>query len=136
MVVLTNTEEQEVQPNQALVFNRVVAKSKGCCCKGLSPSGSSVKLSRGDHYVILNANVGGAAGTQANLALALGNEVIPWTTRTVTITEATDIFPVSGVFPIDQCCCDFDRVSIVNTGTTPITVVANPTLAVTDQCNC
>lgn len=132
MIVLTNTAAQTVQPGQAVLFNQVAEKSD-VCCAGLSPSGSSVKLAKGKHLVSFKANVGGAAGTQANLAVALGGEAIPFTTMVATIEAATDIYNVGVTFPLKECCCDFDRISVINTGSTAVTVSANPMLAV-DKC--
>lgn len=82
------------------------------------------------HRIDFNANVNGAAGTQANLAVALGGEAIPWTAMIATINEATDVYNVGIGFPLKQCCTDFDRVSVINIGSTAINVSAYPMLAI------
>nr|DAP09071.1 MAG TPA: Protein of unknown function (DUF1619) [Caudoviricetes sp.] len=32
--------------------------------------------------------------------------------------------------PVANCCCDYDRITVVNTGTVPVIVSANPVLFV------
>lgn len=129
MIVLTNPDAQVVQPGQAVLFTQIAEKE--ACCPGISPSGASVKLSKGtQHRIDFNANVNGAAGTQANLSVALGGEAIPWTRMTATIEAATDVYNVGIGFPLKQCCCDFDRVSVINSGSTAVNVGAYPMLAI------
>lgn len=129
MIVLTTPVAQVVQPGQTVLFTQVAEQE--ACCPCISPNGASVKLNKSNqHRIDFNANVGGAAGTQANLAIALGGEAIPWTVMTATIEAATDVYNVGISFPLKQCCCDFDRVSVINTGTTPVNISAYPMLAV------
>ena len=129
MIVLTNPAAQTVQPGQAVLFTQIAEKE--ACCPGISPSGASVKLSAStQHRIDFNANVNGAAGTQANLAVALGGEAIPWTRMVATIEAATDVYNVGVSFPLKQCCTDFDRVSVINAGTTAVNISAYPMLAI------
>ena len=43
---------------------------------------------------------------------------------------ANDLNNVATTTTIKNCCCDYDRITLVNTGTTALTVGANPTLFV------
>lgn len=129
MIVLTNPNAQVVQPGNPILFTKIAEKE--ACCPCVSPSGASVKLSASSqHRIDFNADVNGAAGTQANLAVALCGEAIPWTTMVATIVADTDVHNVGIGFPLKQCCTDFDRVSIINTGSTAINVSAYPMLAI------
>ena len=129
MIVLTNPAAQVVQPGQPVLFTQVAEKD--ACCPCVSPNGASVKLNKNtQHRIDFNANVSGDANTQANLAIALGGEAIPWTRMTATIDAATDVYNVGIGFPLKQCCCDFDRVSVINAGTTAVNVGAYPMLAI------
>ena len=47
-----------------------------------------------------------------------------------TIVTDTDVHNIGIGFPLKQCCTDFDRVSIINTGSTAINVSAYPMLAI------
>lgn len=41
---------------------------------------------------------------------------------------------VSICLPVFNSCCDYDRVTVVNTGTTDIVISANPMLAISKMC--
>ena len=88
----------------------------------------TLRLCISAYYIHFNGNVSGAAGTQANLALAVGGEIRFETTMTAQITAATDVFNVAASTIVENCCCDMDRVTVVNTGTTDIILSANPAL--------
>ena len=115
MIKLTNTTEQTVATGAALTFNSVLANTNCSTChrKGTG----SVKLNRSGAYMVsFHANVTGAtAATPVQLALALGGDVMPETTICL---------------PVFNSCCDYDRVTVVNTGTTDIVISANPMLAI------
>ena len=129
MLLLSNFDTQIIQPGQSVIFNETLLNTNGCCCN--RHTRNSAKLcSRGAYEVSFTGNVSGDAGTQANLAIALGGEIRPETTMTATITAAGDVFNVSATTLVNKCCCDFDRITVVNTGTTPVTLAANPSLAI------
>ena len=92
----------------------------------------SVKLNRSGAYMVsFHANVTGAtAATPVQLALALGGDVMPETTMIFTPETANTVGQVSICLPVFNSCCDYDRVTVVNTGTTDIVISANPMLAI------
>lgn len=47
-----------------------------------------------------------------------------------TPAAANAVGNVSTDIPISNCCCDYDRITVVNTGTEPVIVSANPVLFV------
>lgn len=129
MIVLTNPNEQTVQPGEAIVFTQIVERES--CCPGLSPAGTSVKLSKGtQHRIDFNVNISGAAGTTPTLAVALGGEPIVWTTMVATEPVDGRVQNLGIGFPLKQGCCDFDRVSVINTGTAEVVIAAYPMLAI------
>ena len=60
------------------------------------------------------------------VALALGGDVLPETTMVATPSAANAASNVSVTTLVNNNCCDYDRVTITNTGTTDVTVAANP----------
>ena len=47
---------------------------------------------------------------------------------------ANTVGQVSICLPVFNSCCDYDRVTVVNTGTTDIVISANPMLAISKMC--
>lgn len=127
MIELTNTAIQTVEAGATAVFDATVFKS-GCdvchrCGSGLVQlEGHGTRLNPAKYRVIMSGNIGGGAGTQANVAIAVNGETLTETIRTATITAATDVFPFSAQTNVKECgsCCD--TISIKNVGTTPITL--------------
>lgn len=127
MIELTNTATQTVEPGASATFGTVVSQT-GCdvchrCGSGLVQlEGHGTRCNPARYSVTVSGNVGGGAGTQANVAVAVNGETLFETVRTATITAATDVFPFAAVTNVKECgsCCD--TVSIRNVGTTPITL--------------
>lgn len=128
MIVLTNTTAQTLAAGAALAFDSVVVKTKnGCECH--RNNSAVVKLcQKGIYQINFKANVGGGAGTQANLAIADGGERLPETAMVATIEAATDVYNVAASTALKHCCCDGGRITVINTGTTPVVVQPNSAL--------
>lgn len=130
MIELTNTAAQVIQPGQAVTFNTVLRKP----CRGGSECfnsqiPTSVKLKAcGVYDVMFSGNISGTtAGTPVQLAIALGGYPLPETVM-VSTPAAADAFNnvATSTFVSNGCCdCGADRVSVVNTGTVPVTLSAN-----------
>lgn len=125
MLELTNSVIQTVEPNASATFDAVVSRTGRDVChrcgSGLVQlQGHGTCCNPAKYRLTVSGNIGGGAGTQANVAIALNGETLNETVRTATITAATDIFPFSATTNIRECGCD--TVSIKNTGTTPITL--------------
>lgn len=71
----------------------------------------------------------GAPGTQPNLAIAVDGEPLPETTMVATAALDTDVY---NVHASTKFCSRFNgaSVTVVNTGTTPVTLAANPALVI------
>lgn len=127
MIVLSNTTAQTIRPGAAATFD-VVKLHTGCGEFHRTGSGS-VHLRAGLYAFDFTGNVGGAAGTQPNLAIAVDGEPLPETTMTATTALGTDVY---NVHSSTKFCSRFNgaSVTVVNTGTTPVTLAANPALVV------
>lgn len=131
MIELSNTTAQTLAIGQSMVFDTVLLKTG--CGECHRKNTGSVKLcaKSGIYQVYFAGNISGAtAGTPVQLNISLGGEVLPETTMIATPAAADDLNNVATTVTIKNCCCDYDRITIVNTGTTALTVGVNPTLFV------
>lgn len=131
MVQLTNSVAQTVPAGGAVTFDTVLLKSGPAECYNRQIP-TSVKLKcNGVYLVHFSGNISGAAaGTPVQLAIALGGVAQPATVMVSTPAEANAFNNVSKTFLVKNCCCDLDRVSVVNSGTVDTLVSANLVLSV------
>lgn len=125
MIELTNSAAQTIQPGQSVTFDTVVLHT-GCgeCYRRNTPS---VKLrANGIYEVSFSGNVSGTtAGTSVQLAIALGGIGLPETVMVSTPATANAFNNVSSGTFIQNTCGDYDRVTVINTGTVPVLLAAN-----------
>lgn len=130
MILLTNSVDQVIPVGGSATFDMVVERT-GCdeCRKH---SSSSIKLCRkGTYTVSFGGNISvAAAGGIGQLSIALGGEPLLGSNMVNTSTNANERGNVSKTLPVNVGCCDFNRVSIVNTGANTLTLYAGPSLAV------
>lgn len=131
MIELTNSVAQTIQPGQAVAFDRVLLHT-GCGECFTERANNSVKLrNKGIYEVQFSANIASAtAGTPVQLAIALGGQALPETVMVVTTSAANAFVNVATGTYVKNCCCDFDRITVVNTGTTPTLLSANMNLRI------
>lgn len=128
MIELINTASQVIQPGQAVAFDRVLLHT-GCgeCYNRQLPS--SIKLRGGCcsiYELHFNGNVTtSTAGDVAQLAIAVGGQPLVETGMNALPAAAGDLVNVSTSTLFKVGCSDLDRVSVINTGTTPVTVAQN-----------
>lgn len=136
MIVLTNTTEQVLQPGQALNLDEVIlhtGNGEGCCCARNEyhrRNTSNVRLNGkgGVYSVFFAANIDGATADAAvQLSLQLSGSTLPETTA---ISAASGFNNVARQTLVRNGYNETDRISIVNTGTIPVTVGANSVLTV------
>lgn len=122
MIELSNTTAQTLAVGQAITFNKVIFQT-GCgeCHRANT---SSVKLrANGTYQLSFSANIGATeATTEAQLSILLGGDPIFDGVMISTTAAVGDLNNVAKTIGIRNCCGDYDRVTIVNTGTTDITV--------------
>ncbi len=128
MIILSNAAEQTVAPGQSVVFDKVIMHTGDGECFRRDPS--SVKLRKNGRYEIhFSANVSGpTAATPVQLTIQTGGVNLPETTMISVPAAVGDFNNVATATVVSNCCCDFDRVSITNTGANSIIIGANPNL--------
>lgn len=129
MVIYSNPAEQTLAVGQSLTLTKL----SGCTCNcQVNPvPGARVKGS-GVFGVAFTGNISSAtASVPIQLSIAINGAVIP-TTAMDTTPAAVDTFQnVSAVTGFSgNCCCLGTTVTVVNTGTNPVTVAANSSLVV------
>ena len=128
MIQLSNTTAQTIATGQSITFNTVLLKT-GCAeCHRRNTGSVKLCAKNAIYQVNFNANVTGAtAATPVQLSIQLGGDTIPESTMVYTPATANAVGNVSIVLPVRNNCCDYDRVTITNTGTEDVIVSANPT---------
>lgn len=126
MIELTNTTAQTIPVGGMVTFDKVLLKS-GCdvCYNAMVPT--SVKLRAKNIFDIeFHANItSDTAGNTVQLAVAVAGSPLVQTAMNATPAAANQLVNVSAGTYLRNCCCDLDRVSIMNTGTVPVTIAPN-----------
>ena len=134
MIVASNASLQVLEPGAALTFNNLIWKSG--CAESFRNLGSAIRLTQGVFEIGFNGNI---TGETANTALQLNIEIdgspLPETTM-ISTPSAENVFNnVSANTYIGNqatkcnCCPGNVSISVVNTGTTALTVGANAKLS-------
>lgn len=125
MIILSNTTAQTLAPGQAITFNTVVLHTGNGECH--RPGTSSVKMkANGIYEVSFDGNIGTTPAGVAQIAIQVGGETLAETTAISRSINAGDLNNVSCKTAVKNCCCDYDRLTVVNTGTTNVTIGASP----------
>lgn len=122
MIVVSNSTEQTLQPGQSITFDIVrLHTGNGECHRQGS---SSVKLRcQGVYDVSFSGNIGGSTdGTEVQLAIELGGEILPETTMKSVPAAVGDFNNVAKSTYVCSGCGDYSRVTVTNTGTAPVVV--------------
>lgn len=124
MILLSNSATQTVQPGEAITFDLETFKSG--CCECHRQGSSAIKLKKcGVYELMFTGNVGGAAVGTVQLQMEAGGEVLPETTIIVTEDTVGSLDNVAAHTFFRNCCDDYDRITIVNTGTVAAVIDAN-----------
>ena len=128
MIILSNTAEQTVQPGQPITFNEVVLHTG--CGEYHRQNTSLVKMRAvGIYEIHFNANVGSdTAATPVSLVIEVDAAPLPETAISNTPAAVEDRNAVSATTAVKNCQCDNGSVTVINTGTDPIVIAANPCL--------
>lgn len=130
MIELTNTAAQVIQPGQVVTFNQVSLHSG--CGECYRQGTNSVKLrANGIYKIEFSGNIASdTADTPVQLAIALGGIPMAETVTVSTPSAANAYNSVSTGTYVRNCCCDFDRITVVNSGTVPVLLSANMNLRI------
>jgi len=126
MIKLTNLAAQTIQPGQSVIFNTVMKKSG--CAECFRPGTGSVKLCKrpASYEAVFQANVTTETAGVAQLSFELSGDILPESTMVRQIVTANDFDSISLSDLISVNCCDFDRLTVTNTGTIPVVISTNP----------
>lgn len=129
MIAVSISQEQTVAVGQPIIFDTATLRTR-CGAECWRDNTASVKMTANGIYdVSFHANVTGAtAGTPVQLQLQTGGVSVPEGLMIYTPAVADAIGNVGVDIPVRNCCCDYDRITIVNTGTEPVIVSAGATL--------
>ena len=128
MIELSNTASQTLQPGQAMRFDKVLLHS-GCseCYNDQLPT--SVRLTGNCNAIYelsFNGNIASTtAGDAIQLAMAVATTPLVETAMNETPAAANTLTNVSTSTLFRLGCSDLNRVSVVNVGTTPLTIDQN-----------
>lgn len=133
MIEVSNSTAQTLQPRESMTFDRVI-HDRGCgeCFSRQSPT--SVKL-RGGCGAIYDVEFAGnitsaTAGAAIQLAIALQGTALVETGMNAMPAAAGDLWNVATGTYVSMDCSDLDRVSVINSGTTPVTIAPNSNLRI------
>lgn len=136
MIQLTNSADITLTPNQIAVFDTVLIDNKSCATCARPGTGSIKMCQCGIYEVRFGGNIGvsGADGI-AQLTVQVGGvNLNPYTVQSETST-AGDLNAVEKTFWVDNCCCDYSRLTVANTGTTTVSIGAGAIFSARKICN-
>lgn len=131
MIELSNTNAQVLAAGQSVIFDTVLLHTG--CGECHRPNSGSVNLAqkRAIYEISYNANIGGTAAGNAQLAITLDSSPLPETTGKTVSAAAGDLQSVSGSTFVQTCCCNAaNSILLTNTGTTEINVDISSRLSI------
>lgn len=122
MIVLSNSTVEVLAPGATVTYDTVDLHYGTSECHRRNTG--SVKMRECGSYIIsFSANIGGTTeGDTAELTIQLGGENLPETRMEVETPVAGDLFNVSRTTAVKNCCGDYSRITVVNTGTVAVNV--------------
>ena len=127
VIILTNSVSQELAPGQSLTFDTEVLHTGRCECHRPG-SGAVIMRQQGAMYEIsAGGNIGATAPGVAELSIFINGSPLSETVMQSVTAAAGDLNNVSKTTAIQTCCCGPETCTVVNSGTTTITV-ENPSL--------
>ena len=138
IIQLSNNAAQTIAVGQQVTFNTTILKT-GCSLTQRANSGTIGIGGQGGIFEIgFSANVGGTtAATAVQLTIQYdGSNLNETTMISVPTTADTEFNSVSTqtFVEVGNSCCASGQVTVVNTGTVPIIIDANPTFFVRRVC--
>ena len=134
MILLSNSTAQVLAPGQAITFDTLLLRSGDgeCCHNNAARTINTAKLRKcGIYEIHYQANFF-ATDTVApiQLSVQVDGTTLPETTAIVTVGAIDTVEPVSRTTLVRNICADVTTVTVVNTGTTTVTVEPNASLMI------
>lgn len=131
MIELSNTNAQVLAAGQSVIFDTILLHT-GCGeCHRNNSAAINLAQKNAIYEVSFNANIGGTAAGDAQLAITLDGSPLQETTGITVTATAGELRNVAGSTFVRTCCCSgANTILLTNTGTTEINVGANPRLSV------
>lgn len=131
MIVLSNNANQTLQPGQSMLFNEVIRHTGNGECHRKGSGTVTLKQKGGCYVISFSGNIQGTVdNTTIQLNIQSNGASLPETTMILTPSTAVEFNNVSTTTSVGSCCAQFDNLTVVNTGTTPIVIGANPSFMV------
>ena len=128
MVVLSNQNEQTLQPGQSITFDNIVTKS-GCGEAARSGGPLGLTFLNSIYELSFSGNVTGATASEpVQLSISLGGSALPETTMIYTPAAANAVGSVSRSTYVKTGIGLSNQVTVTNTGENPIIVSPNASL--------
>lgn len=101
-----------------------------------SGTGSIKLCCKGVYEIRFTGNIGTSGTTGvAQLNISIGGVNFPQGLITSETSTDGDLNAVERTFYVNNCCGDYDRITITNTGTTPVTIGAGAIFSATKVCS-
>lgn len=131
MIALSNSTPQALAVGESMTFDIIINKLNNTEC--FIKNTQSVKLTcKGLYEVHFSGAVGiptgGTIGTPAQLSIELSGNILNYSNMVSTPGAVEEFNNVAKTIPVNNCCCDFDRITITNTGTQALIIDANSIL--------
>lgn len=131
MIELSNLTAQTLQPGQSLTFDNVVLRTRnGCECFNQQIPQSVKLCERGIYDVSFSGNITGAAAASLQIALSVSGNPLRQSAMNAVPAAVGNLVNVSTRNLVNNCCCDLNRIGIINSGTTPVTIAPNSALVI------
>lgn len=124
MLILSNSTNQLVPPGQALTFDTEILHIGRCECHEPGSGSATLRRSNALYEVNVSGNIGATTAGPAELTIYANGAPVSKTTMISTTAAADDLNSVAKTRTIATCCGP-KTLSIVNTGTTDVTVDTN-----------
>lgn len=131
MINVSNMTAQVLQPGQAITFDKVTLRTRnGAECHNMAAPRTVKLCSKGIYDISFSGNITGAAAANLQIAIAVGGQPLVDTAMNATPATENQLVNVFARKLLQNCCCDLDRVSVVNTGAVPVTIAPNSSFVI------
>lgn len=133
MIQVSNATTQTLQPGQFLRFDKANPFHTGCgeCFNSQLPTSVKLKSGCGGVYEIqFSGNITSTPAAAVQIALAVEGQPLTETAMNATPGAAGALVNVNTGTFFRVCCSDLDRIGVMNTGTTAVTIAQNANMRV------